>query len=241
MSEAQSSMIQGPIEERRRLSEPGEGRPRAVGSPLPVGSGTSPAAAHVSVPQQVPVDKQRSLEAAANAAPRPAAAATPSSSPAPSLSSPVKPPSSGPSGMQRAMSALRATLPLVQRILPLLDGNIGTTVSNILAPQHRAPAPTPPPVNLTPIKESLAALETRHRELSDQLVEQNSSLKRVEDQLGMVREATDRNTLEQQELLEDLKGVGHKVNLFAFFALGLLLVSVVINVVLLLHIERGLP
>lgn len=145
--------------------------------------------------------------------------------------------------MQRAMSALRATLPLVQRILPLLDGNIGATVSNILAPQHRAPAPVPPPppVNLTPIKESLAALETRHRELSDQLVEQNSSLKRVEDQLGMVREATDRNTLEQQELLEDLKGVGHKVNLFAFFALGLLLVSVVINVVLLLHIERVLP
>jgi hypothetical protein len=143
--------------------------------------------------------------------------------------------------MQRAMSALRATLPLVQRILPLLDGNIGTTVSNILAPQHRAPAPTPPPVNLTPIKESLAALETRHRELSDQLVEQNSSLKRVEDQLGMVREATDRNTLEQQELLEDLKGVGHKVNLFAFFALGLLLVSVVINVMLLLHIEHVLP
>jgi tRNA/tmRNA/rRNA uracil-C5-methylase (TrmA/RlmC/RlmD family) len=96
-------------------------------------------------------------------------------------------------------------------------------------------------VNLTPIKESLAELETRHRELSDQLVEQNSSLKRVEDQLGMVREATDRNTLEQQELLEDLKGVGHKVNLFAFFALGLLLVSVVINVVLLLRIERAFP
>jgi hypothetical protein len=241
MNETQSSTIQGPIEERRRLSEPGEGRPRAVGSPLPVGSGASPAAPHVTVPQQMPVDKQRSLEAAANAAPRPAAARTPSSSPIPALPSPAKPPSSGPSGMQRAMSALRATLPLVQRILPLLDGNIGTTVSNILAPQHRAPAPPPPSVNLTPIKESLAELETRHRELSDQLVEQNSSLKRVEDQLGMVREATDRNTLEQQELLEDLKGVGHKVNLFAFFALGLLLVSVVINVVLLLHIERGLP
>jgi tRNA/tmRNA/rRNA uracil-C5-methylase (TrmA/RlmC/RlmD family) len=145
--------------------------------------------------------------------------------------------------MQRAMGALRATLPLVQRILPLLDGNIGAAVSNILAPQHRAPAPAPPPVNLAPIKESLAELETRHRALSDQLVEQNSSLKRVEDQLGMVREATDRNTLEQQELLEDLKGVGQKVNMFAFFALGLLLFSVVVNVVLivLLHNARVIP
>ena len=146
--------------------------------------------------------------------------------------------------MQRAMSALRATLPLVQRILPLLDGNIGAAVSNMLAPHHPAPAPAPPPpppVNLTPIKESLTALETRHQQLSDRLVEQNSSLKRVEDQLGMVREATDRNTLEQQELMEDLKGVGRKVNLFAFIALGLLLVSVAINVVLFLHIVRVLP
>ena len=71
--------------------------------------------------------------------------------------------------------------------------------------------------------------------------EQNSSLKRVEDQLEMVREATDRNTLEQQELLEDLKTVGNKVNTFALFALGLLAVSIVLNVLLYLHIRRVLP
>jgi len=69
----------------------------------------------------------------------------------------------------------------------------------------------------------------------------NSSLKRVEDQLEMVREATDRNTLEQQELMEDLKVVGNKVNVFALVALGLLAVSVIINVVLYLHILKVLP
>jgi hypothetical protein len=63
----------------------------------------------------------------------------------------------------------------------------------------------------------------------------------VEDQLEMVREATDRNTLEQQELIEDLKGVGNKVKLFSLIALGLLAVSVVINVVLYLHIIKVLP
>ncbi len=57
----------------------------------------------------------------------------------------------------------------------------------------------------------------------------------------MVREATDRNTLEQQELLEDLKLVGNKVNLFAWLALGLLGVSVMINILLFLHIRRVLP
>ena len=57
----------------------------------------------------------------------------------------------------------------------------------------------------------------------------------------MVREATDRNTLEQQELLEDLKSVGNKVNLVAFVALGLLAVSIALNVVMFLHIQRVLP
>ena len=66
-------------------------------------------------------------------------------------------------------------------------------------------------MNLVPLEEGLTELQTQHRELRDQVVEQNSSLKRVEDQLDLVREATDRNTLEQQELLEDLKGVGNKV------------------------------
>jgi hypothetical protein len=128
----------------------------------------------------------------------------------------------------------------VQRILPLLDGNIGTAVSNILTPHHH-PAPPPPAVNIGPIEEGLVELQNQHRELRNQVVEQNSSLKRVEDQLEMVREATDRNTLEQQELLEDLKVVGNKVNLFAIIAIGLLALSVILNIVLYLHILRVLP
>lgn len=138
------------------------------------------------------------------------------------------------------MAALRAALPFVQRILPLLDGNIGTAVSNILAPHHHAPPPQPP-VNLAKIEDGLAELQTQHQELREQVMEQNSSLKRVEDQLEMVREATDRNTLEQQELMEDLKVVGGKVNLFAVIALGLLAISVIVNIILYLHIQRVLP
>jgi hypothetical protein len=141
-------------------------------------------------------------------------------------------------GFQRAVGALRMALPFVQRILPLLDGNIGTSLSNFLSPQ---PPPPAPPVNLTHVEDSLAGLQADQRDLRDQVVEQNSSLKRVEDQLEMVREATDRNTLEQQELLEDLKAVGNKVNAFAFFALALLGISILLNVILYLHIRRVLP
>jgi septal ring factor EnvC (AmiA/AmiB activator) len=96
-------------------------------------------------------------------------------------------------------------------------------------------------VNLEPLEDGLAELRTQHRDLRNQIVEQNSSLKRVEDHLEMVREATDRNTLEQQELLEDLKSVGNKVNMFALLALVLLALSIVMNVILYLHIKRVLP
>ena len=137
------------------------------------------------------------------------------------------------------MGALRHVLPLVQRVLPLLDGNIATAVSNVLAPRPNTHAS--PPVDLAPIQDGLADLRIQHRGLRDQVAEQNASLKRVGDQLQQVREATDRNTLEQQELLQDLKSVGNKVNLFAFIALALLGISVVLNVVLYLQIRHMIP
>jgi hypothetical protein len=149
-----------------------------------------------------------------------------------------------PSGIQRVVNAVRASLPFIQRILPLLDGNVGTVVSNLMAPHaspiHR-PAPPKPPVNLAPLEEGISSLQTQQLELRTQIADQNTSLKRVEDQLEMVREATDRNTLEQQELLEDLKNIGNKVNIFAMVALLLLVVSVMVNVILYLHIKRVLP
>jgi hypothetical protein len=93
------------------------------------------------------------------------------------------------SGFERAAGALRIAIPIVQRLLPLLDGNFSGAPSNALSqPQQRVPEP--PPVNLAPIQDGLADLRTQHRALRDQVAEQNSSLKRVGDQLQQVREAT---------------------------------------------------
>jgi len=159
--------------------------------------------------------------------------------PGSSLARPVPPPQHR-SGINRAVDMIRVALPYVHRMLPLLDGNIGTAVSNVLAPPQPK-APPEPPVNLVPLQEGLADLRIQQRALRDQVVEQNSSLKRVEDHLQAVREATDRNTLEQQELLEDLKSVGSKVNVFAYLALALLGVSVILNAVLYLQIRHIIP
>jgi t-SNARE complex subunit (syntaxin) len=134
-------------------------------------------------------------------------------------------------------------MPIVQRLLPLLEGNVLTAVSNMLTPRPQA-APPPPKVDLAPLESSLAEMQTQHRGLREQVIEQNASLKRVEDQLEMVREATDRNTLEQQELLEDLKTFSSKVKVVAIVAIvgiGVLVISVVLNLILFMHIERVLP
>jgi hypothetical protein len=138
------------------------------------------------------------------------------------------------------MNAFRAVMPLVQRLLPLLEGNVLTAISNVLTPRPLAPPPLPK-VDLTPFQDSLAELQTQHRGLSDQVMEQNASLKRVEDQLEMVREATDRNTLEQQELLEDLKIFSGKVRVVAVIGIGVLVIGFVLNLILFLHIQRVLP
>lgn len=140
----------------------------------------------------------------------------------------------------RAMNLLKQAVPFVQKLLPLIDGNFATAIANFLAPRPHANVP-PPHIDLTPVQNQISELQMQHNELRGTVQEQTTGLKRVEDQLEMVREATDRNTLEQQELIEDLKAMGNKVNLFAVTLSALLLLSLVLNVILYLHIKRVLP
>lgn len=139
-----------------------------------------------------------------------------------------------PSNLQRAVKGVRMALPFVQKVLPLLDGQVIATVANLLAPRPPAPAP---PVNLGPLETSLLEMQTQQRKLRENVIEQNTSLKKVEDRLEMVREATDRNTLEQQELLDDLKAVRGKMTVFAVFVLLLLAGLGGLNVVMFLYMR----
>lgn len=141
-------------------------------------------------------------------------------------------------GTQRAMAVLKQAMPFVQKLLPLIDGNFGAAIANIFAARPHPPAP---PVDLAPMHNKVSDLQVQQAELRTQVQEQNTAIKRVEDQLEMVREATDRNTREQEELIEDLKSVGNKVNLFALLLFMMLLVSMLLNLALFLHIKQVLP
>lgn len=132
-------------------------------------------------------------------------------------------------------------MPIVQKILPLLDGNIGTAVANFIAPRPHPPQAPAPKVDLAPLEEGLTRLQTQHISLREQVAEQNTSLKRVEDQLEHVREATDRNTLEQQELIEDLKAFHGKIKVIAVLGIGLLAVGFLLELMMFFHLQRVLP
>ncbi len=194
---------------------PGNGREatsRLVGSPLPMGTGPG-----------LPQDPQLGR----TAAPPGRALSTQSAEES--------------SATNRVVGVLKQAMPFVQKLLPLIDGNFATAIANLLSPRAHAFSAPPPNVDLTPVQNQLSELQMQHNELRSTVQEQTTGLKRVEDQLEMVREATDRNTLEQQELIEDLKAMGNKVNMFAVTLSALLLLSVVLNVILYLHIRRVLP
>jgi hypothetical protein len=143
--------------------------------------------------------------------------------------------------MQRAMGMLKQAAPFVARLLPLIDGNFAAAIGNLFAPrQQHTPSPAVT-VDLAPLHNQLSEMQLQQNELRSAVQEQTTGIKRVEDQLELVREATDRNTLEQQELIEDLKAVGHKVNLVAAGVSILLVLSVVINLILYLYIKKVLP
>jgi hypothetical protein len=148
---------------------------------------------------------------------------------------------------------MRTVLPHLLRLLPLLDGNVGSAVANLLNQQPPQPPPLPP-VNLEPIENGLAEVRAEQRGLRSQLaqvLDQNESLKRVEGRLEIVEEAATRSTIAQQELLKEMKAVsdrveelkasGRKVRVFALVALGLLALSLLVNLVLLLRALHILP
>jgi hypothetical protein len=159
--------------------------------------------------------------------------------PIPVLSQPRKSSSAQagrPSVFQRSLGALRMALPLMQKMLPLLEGNVATAVSNMMAPFPQGQAP-----DLTPLANALTKMHGELADLHNGVMEQGAQLKRVSDQVDLVKDAADRIALEQQEIVDDLHSLRKKVSVFAWVGLVLLIASIALNVVLLLRVERILP
>jgi hypothetical protein len=143
----------------------------------------------------------------------------PAASPAPSSIVRPLPRQAKPSAFQRALGAARAVLPVVQKILPLLDGNIALAAANLMTPQHHA-------VDLEPVKTAIGKLQTDLRVLRGQVSDTTTSMKTLEEDLATLKNVVERNSLEQRELLESMLSFKKRINRLAWMLLVMVILSI---------------
>ncbi len=140
-----------------------------------------------------------------------------------------------PVALQRTASAIRTVVPVLQRLLPLLDGNVASAVANLLLSR---PAGAPA-VDLEPLETALMRVRGDLAVMQDKSLQQETALKRIDDQLGTVKEALERAALEQKEAAEELSQTRRSVRVFAVLGAVLLVISIGLNATLFLYM-RGI-
>lgn len=152
---------------------------------------------------------------------------------APARPAPVAIPQAPAAGTGRKLEVVRSALVVAQKLLPLLEGNVMGTVSNLLTPGTSGSISRK---ELAAIQETLKDLEGSSLALDGKVGEQGRMVQRLVDRLDLLKEAVDRNTLEQQELTSDARALRKKVTVMAWIGMSLLVAAVVLDVVVLLRV-----
>jgi hypothetical protein len=129
----------------------------------------------------------------------------------------------------RTMNALKTILPIVQRALPLLEGNVASAVANLLAPMPQSSR-----VDLEPVERTLRSLHTELEQLRGTHSEQTAALKRVDEQMAELKDAAERTADRQRELSDEVNSLRRRMVVFAVLGLVLLAASVGASVFLIL-------
>ena len=119
---------------------------------------------------------------------------TPPAEPAAKVKAATPPPKPGPTALarsvpkqqkstfERALGMARTVLPLVGKMLPLLEGNVVSAASNLLL-NHSVQE-----VDLKPLEESIARLQADQRALAFHTSEQKRAIRRLEDDFAALQE-----------------------------------------------------
>ena len=181
------------------------------------------------------------LKPAAVPAPDPVPIRTPATdpvplppAPAPSIPSQTAlarptPPLNKPTKLERAIGLARTVLPLVGKMLPLLEGNVVSAATNLLAPR-------PVEVNLKPLEEAISHLQADQRALSFHTSEQKRALRRLEDEFATLQEAVQKNAEQQAELTEHVAKLAKRTASFNRLILILLVASILFTGLLCVRI-----
>lgn len=137
------------------------------------------------------------------------------------------------SAVQKALFVARTVLPLVQKALPLLDGNVAAVIANLLAPTFAGP-----PTDLKPLEAAVAKLRAERTSLQTRADEQAAALKRMEEQVEAAKDAAERSALEAKELAVEVEALRRKLTRIAWVGGGLLAILLAGNAFLLLRIAE---
>jgi hypothetical protein len=136
-----------------------------------------------------------------------------------------------PTGLQRAISVAKTVLPLVGKVLPLLEGNVVATASNLLTPhQHE--------VNLKPIEEAITSLQADQRALTFHTSEHKRTLRRLEDEFAALGEAVEKNAAGQAQLVEQVATLEKRNARFVRVIVSLLILSLLSSAALALRLAN---
>lgn len=147
--------------------------------------------------------------------------------------------------LKRLMTSGRTEFPAVPEFVSAEDEMAAAVLAESMASlppaayaaSHNTQVPTSPMprVELKPVGDNLDDLRLAHRDLRNTVTEQNGVLERVQDQVQILCETSDRSAQEQQQLVGELKFFSKWAFVFAIAVALLLFASVAFDVVLLLR------
>jgi hypothetical protein len=136
----------------------------------------------------------------------------------------------------KALQQLKAVLPHLSRLLPLLDARL-LPLLDLVGLGHAQNSG----LSLSQskeLREDIAGIQDRQDAIRLALQDQALEIKRLEDEIALLRETTDKNAVEHARLVEDVKSIGAWVRISGAGLAILLVVLIVMVGALLLHVTR---
>jgi hypothetical protein len=131
---------------------------------------------------------------------------------------------------ERAMGMARSMMPLVGKMLPLLEGNVVGAAANLLG---NRPVQE---VNLKPMEEAIARLQTEQRALTFHTSEQKRALRILEEDFAELKAAVEKNAADQAELIEGVVKLAKRTSSFMRLVVILLVASILFTALLCVRI-----
>lgn len=133
----------------------------------------------------------------------------------------------------RSLVHLKLLLPYIGKLLPLLEGGFSSTAITPVA--SAKPDFSEFHHSLETVNRGFMDLQAGNRDIRTHVQEQAVQLKRIDDQLIRLRESTERNTMEHQELVEDLRSASKMVRGLSTAMIVLMIVVTAMVAFMMLH------